>query len=1511
MVSLKRILFKTHDKDKDKSSNQSSIVPNITISQVQFVRIVDRYSVIPPYCFITIAEGVDGRLHYVVNEPVLSDEEFRVLDSVRKYIVSSVKYAPIFSEVKTTTEGIDVAEEVVRSIVDDLGLSVVEESIKKISYYIARDFFGYGVVDPLIRDPNIEDITCNGVDVPIHVFHRLYDWLTTNVVFRSVDELETIVRKLAFRAGQEPSYAKPIVEGIITPEGYRVHIVLDVIARRGHSFTIRKYRAEPFTIIDLINLKTIDPLIAAYLWIAVENKQGIIIYGPTGSGKTTLLNAIAMLLPPELKVVCIAPNTRIAIENIPTIDEIYRNCNECKVDIKNNVISKYLSRSKEVLVFNNGHLKRDEFDVIHEIMIPKEVKLVKITTEFGAYVTVTPNTKIPVLTEDGVIYKSAIEIKKGDVVPQVSYLDFNETEPNVVTLLRDAGFRVRLSKSIEDSKKHKLKSIPIDLYVENKERLPNAEGLYLKGGKRVLRVPIDKLPSPEISYLAGLVVGDGHISSKSEMVVFASKDEEILKRFLDISLKYIDKASIVRSSNEIQLPPIFGRYLVVIYEIPKGNKSRVVRVPKWLFRAPIEHVKAFLAGLLDADGDVDRGVIRFFSINEELIEDIAILALRFRAVPNVYQTTNRKNGREWSLWVADFYGEHASHLANALKKYSVKIQRRYSDVEKYRRTGAILIPSVIGKYLANLAKKRGISLENIYKLLREHVLEPHTAPKPRYRVNREELLRVAKKLGLEEEIKKLINDNIIWVYVKNVEYVDHDGVVYDITPKNSRYFAAGNMGLLIVEDSAEDTHEITLPLHDNWVYMVTRLSREQAVESITLQAQVESALRQRPDVIILGEIRSREAYSFFQALSSVSWDTPILIRDIKSREVKLIPIGEFVDKYYNGDEERVPKFINGYEVLTISSDGKVIWVPIRYILRHRANEIYRIRYSSGGEIRATASHSVFVLDEDTLEIKEKLVKDLKVGDLLVSFVKKTNENSENPVIDVIELIGNLKKDYVLNIPKELRSITGHNPLKLVQYLRVDPDKKYRSIVKIRRWYGGRSLDALIEIDEDLAFVMGVYLADGCVKTYRSKRLCFTLGKSEESVARRIEDILWKRFKVKPTVTDRGTYKIYEYSHTLLAELFEKLLGARLEEKRVPLFLWNAPRDIVKAFLEGYKADSRRTLNKSYVHYSTKSKRLALELIWLARLHGLYSFLIRERSSNNIYYGIGMYLNRDVYCQPNTAEVIPIKPLRILIKRLRPKSMPWKFTYINRENRRFISRRKAMEILKWILRKRSRDIDEYSNKLINRLKTLLNGEIILVRVKEIKKEPYNGFVYDVSVPGTEAFFGGETPILLHNTGHGALSTIHAEDIGSLLRRLAGPPMNVPKPLLGMVRSFVHIVRLTLPEGIRRKVIVIHESLGYNPAKDDIDIQEIIVWDRRRDKWIMYSDRKSALIQSVALLLRLSYDDVYSDLKRRATILHWAAKRKFDMYRLHKTVREYRRNPEGIYKQAIVEVGEYEI
>ncbi len=254
---------------------------------------------------VEIVETLDKKMRYIVREPPLTDEGREVLSKAMSRIVGDIELLSRFSELTSIDEGIEEGFKV------SLGLArkkvkkglISEEELYVVAYYIARDIVGYGKLDPLIRDPHIEDITCNGVAIPVYVFHNEFEWLETNVVFSSVDELERAIRKLAHRAGVEPTIATPVVEGVIRPEGYRVHIVLDTVSRHGHSFTIRRFRETPFTMVELIQRRMLDPFLAAFLWLVAENKQGIVIYGPTGAGKTTLLNAIAMLLPPEVKIV--------------------------------------------------------------------------------------------------------------------------------------------------------------------------------------------------------------------------------------------------------------------------------------------------------------------------------------------------------------------------------------------------------------------------------------------------------------------------------------------------------------------------------------------------------------------------------------------------------------------------------------------------------------------------------------------------------------------------------------------------------------------------------------------------------------------------------------------------------------------------------------------------------------------------------------------------------------------------------------------------------------------------------------------------------------------------------------------------------------------------------------------------------------------------------------------------------------------------------------------------------
>ncbi len=263
-----------------------------------------------PRVFVQVLEEEGGRRYYRVSEPSLDDTGWRVYRRLLTLILGDSRLLRRFSGLEYLDDGIaeafPLAQRFVRRAYPKKlvrSREFVEEVSLAIAYYVARDLVGYGRIDPLIRDPHIEDITCDGLNIPVFVFHNEFEWLTTNIVFNSREELERVVMKLGLRSGQEPSIATPVVEGVLRPEGYRVHIVLDVVSRRGHTFTIRKFRAEPYTVVELIRRRTLDPLVAAYLWMAVQYKQGVIIYGPTGSGKTTLLNALAMLLPPEYKIV--------------------------------------------------------------------------------------------------------------------------------------------------------------------------------------------------------------------------------------------------------------------------------------------------------------------------------------------------------------------------------------------------------------------------------------------------------------------------------------------------------------------------------------------------------------------------------------------------------------------------------------------------------------------------------------------------------------------------------------------------------------------------------------------------------------------------------------------------------------------------------------------------------------------------------------------------------------------------------------------------------------------------------------------------------------------------------------------------------------------------------------------------------------------------------------------------------------------------------------------------------
>lgn len=258
---------------------------------------------------------VGGRGYYIVEEPKLDKDCKRliskILDYMYKYMRENLEYKSISR----------LVEEYIYRAVRDMGLeeefSNYEQSIR---YYILRDTLGYGKIDVLMRDPNIEEVAVEGPYIPVAVVHRgvtEYRWLDTNIIFYGEEELKQYVQKLALKGGKSVSSSIPMVE-VKLPEGHRAALTYSrEVSGKGSSFVIRKFPEEPLTITHLLTSKTLSFEIAAYLWKLIEAQQLIFIIGPMASGKTTLLQALTTLIPPDSRVVTVedSPELNLSLKH--------------------------------------------------------------------------------------------------------------------------------------------------------------------------------------------------------------------------------------------------------------------------------------------------------------------------------------------------------------------------------------------------------------------------------------------------------------------------------------------------------------------------------------------------------------------------------------------------------------------------------------------------------------------------------------------------------------------------------------------------------------------------------------------------------------------------------------------------------------------------------------------------------------------------------------------------------------------------------------------------------------------------------------------------------------------------------------------------------------------------------------------------------------------------------------------------------------------------------------------
>ncbi len=245
---------------------------------------LDRYWIVEGLSLAVIARNTQtNQAEYLLFEPVLSEFEYELLERLHPAVQAIVALALVAVVLSRKAQVLLV----------EYGLPLDDTTTFKLRYYLERNFLGWSRIDALMKDPRIEDISCDGTRIPLFLYHRQHQNIKTNILFDELT-LNSLAITLAQRSGKHVSIGSPLVDAAL-PDGSRLQLTFgNEITTHGTSFTIRKFREAPFTPVELIEANTFDVNQLVYFWMAIENNKSLLFVGGTASGKTTSLNAVAL-----------------------------------------------------------------------------------------------------------------------------------------------------------------------------------------------------------------------------------------------------------------------------------------------------------------------------------------------------------------------------------------------------------------------------------------------------------------------------------------------------------------------------------------------------------------------------------------------------------------------------------------------------------------------------------------------------------------------------------------------------------------------------------------------------------------------------------------------------------------------------------------------------------------------------------------------------------------------------------------------------------------------------------------------------------------------------------------------------------------------------------------------------------------------------------------------------------------------------------------------------------------
>ena len=295
---------------------------------------------------------------YKIDLPRLSSEEEKVIEEVEEEFKQRTRS-------KSVSE--DETEELMRNLIfdhgDRMGVYIDAEQAEYLSRVAVLHIYGFGFIEPLLKDRKIEEISVTGINKPVYVYIRNKGWETVNACFTDENSIMDVVNRMGRKIGRRITYQNPRIDAML-PDGSRLHASLHPVS--AGEITIRKFRERPFSPKELCDNKTINFEAMALLSMIMQGDNSVLIAGNTASGKTTTMNALFSFVPLNERVVVTEETPEI---NIPHEHQVRLVANrDMEISLKDLVYDSLRMRPDRTIV---GEVRNKEevealFDVILE-----------------------------------------------------------------------------------------------------------------------------------------------------------------------------------------------------------------------------------------------------------------------------------------------------------------------------------------------------------------------------------------------------------------------------------------------------------------------------------------------------------------------------------------------------------------------------------------------------------------------------------------------------------------------------------------------------------------------------------------------------------------------------------------------------------------------------------------------------------------------------------------------------------------------------------------------------------------------------------------------------------------------------------------------------------------------------------------------------------------------------------------------------------------------------------------